>query len=338
MIVKKMPILQGFPAPEVVKNLSEQMIETAHFSPVFYDIETTGLARNSSFCYLIGAVAQVDEKWQFLQWMAENEGEEREILCEFFDFLSDFTVTIQYNGDRFDQPFLEARYRKYGMTSPFEGKLSLDLYRELRPCQRLLKLERMKQPDMEAFLGIRERDYCDGGKCIRLYKTYVKKPDPQLAETVMGHNEEDLKGLGRIVEMLGYRALTEGLCEPLDAVLEDDSLILSLALPFSLPVTVSAKGEGFYLTADDRKARLLLPLKEGRLRRYYAAYKEYEYLPAEDTAIARSLSQYMDRSLRVPATPETCYTWFSCDQTFLSDKDRQRAYLHSTLPCLLELL
>lgn len=43
LIVKKMPILQGFPDFETVKNLSGNAAEGVNFSPLFYDIETTGL-------------------------------------------------------------------------------------------------------------------------------------------------------------------------------------------------------------------------------------------------------------------------------------------------------
>ena len=43
LIVKKMPILQGFPDFETVKNLSGNATENVNFSPLFYDIETTGL-------------------------------------------------------------------------------------------------------------------------------------------------------------------------------------------------------------------------------------------------------------------------------------------------------
>ncbi len=59
LIVKKMPILQGFPDFETVKNLSGNAAEDVNFSPLFYDIETTGLGPNSSFLYLIGAVCYV---------------------------------------------------------------------------------------------------------------------------------------------------------------------------------------------------------------------------------------------------------------------------------------
>ena len=49
MIVKKMPILQGFPDFETVKKLTKKHAFSEHFVPVFYDIETTGLSRTSTF-------------------------------------------------------------------------------------------------------------------------------------------------------------------------------------------------------------------------------------------------------------------------------------------------
>ena len=40
---------------------------------------TTGLSRNSTFLYLIGAVAYEENNWQMYQWMIENEEEEPEL-------------------------------------------------------------------------------------------------------------------------------------------------------------------------------------------------------------------------------------------------------------------
>ena len=72
MIVKKMPILQGFPDFETVKKLSNSVSFDCGNAPVFYDIETTGLSRYSTFLYLIGAVMQENNKWFLYQWMAEK--------------------------------------------------------------------------------------------------------------------------------------------------------------------------------------------------------------------------------------------------------------------------
>ena len=175
MIVKKMPILQGFPDFESVKFFTGKFFQKYNFSPVFYDIETTGLSRNSTFLYLIGAAAIEDETWYLYQWMAENAGEEETILRIFSQFLQGFDYTVSYNGNNFDQPYLENKYEKYQIPSPFEGKKSLDLYVTLKPLKKLLKLPAMKQPCMEEFLGIRDRIYTDGKECIRLYKEFLKK-------------------------------------------------------------------------------------------------------------------------------------------------------------------
>ena len=175
MIVKKMPILQGFPDFETVNFFTGKLFQKYNFTPVFYDIETTGLSRNSTYLYLIGAVGIEDETWNFYQWMAENANEEETILRIFSQFLQQCDLLISYNGDRFDQPYLEARYEKYGIPSPFTGKQSLDLYLTLKPLKSLLKLSAMKQPCMEEFLGIKDRIYDNGKECIKLYKDFLKK-------------------------------------------------------------------------------------------------------------------------------------------------------------------
>ena len=51
MIVKKMPILQGFPDFETVKFFTGKFFQKYNFSPVFYDIETTGLSRKTKSPY-----------------------------------------------------------------------------------------------------------------------------------------------------------------------------------------------------------------------------------------------------------------------------------------------
>ncbi len=137
MIVKKMPILQGFPDFETVKKLTKNHGFSEHFVPLFYDIETTGLSPNSTFLYLVGAVTYEENNWQMYEWMIENEEEEHELLKTFSGFLEKFSCTIQYNGDSFDQPYLEARYQIHGLPPPLKSLPSMDLYRELKPLKGL---------------------------------------------------------------------------------------------------------------------------------------------------------------------------------------------------------
>lgn len=335
MIVKKMPILTGFPDFEDVKKLSLSRVKLSDFRPLFYDIETTGLSRNSTFSYLIGAVIYETDQWVLYQWMAENGGEEIELLKVFSGFAQNCTCTIQYNGNSFDQPYLEARYRVHHLESPFQSLPSLDLFLSLKPLKSLLKLPRMRQPDLEAFLGLSHRKYCDGGECIGHYKNYCKKRGDADRVIVLGHNEEDMMGLGAIFSCLGYLCLYENDYGIVSVDFDGEKLLLELSLPYALPVAFSNGSQDFYITGKESAVRLMIRGRQGRLRRYYADYKKYDYLPAEDTAIPKVLSACMDKSLRKPARRDTCYTWFPCTDAFLQDPAQQKQYLAHTLSYLL---
>lgn len=330
-----MPILQGFPDFETVKFFTGKLFQKYNLSPIFYDIETTGLSRNSTFLYLIGAAAMEDQKWYLYQWMAESSKEELTILRIFSQFLSGYDYAISYNGNSFDQSYLEAKYEQYQMPSPFKGKGSLDLYQTLKPLKKLLKLSAMKQPCMEEFLGIRNRIYTDGKECIRLYKDFLKKRDANIADIVLGHNLEDVLGLGKIYLMLGYLCLFDGEYEPYYAELEDENLFLRLQLPCMLPAEFSNGDHMFYLTGKDDTIRLIIQTQQGRLKQYYPDYKDYYYLTEEDCVIPRSLGSGIDKKHKKAATKDTCYTWFCCDESFLNDPKKQKQYLVHTLPYLL---
>ena len=336
MIVKKMPILQGFPDFECVRKLSISTGQTSDFNPVFYDIETTGLSRNSTFLYLIGVIYYTGETWQMCQWMGESPQQEEEILTAFSSFLKPFTCSIQYNGDQFDQPYLEARLAAHQMENPFTELSSVDLYKKLKPVKALLKLPGMKQEQMENFLGISARQYCNGGECIHLYKDYIKNQDPALLSSLLGHNQEDLLGLGRVYEMMAYLCLLDGRYTCTDLTCTSDNLILSLELPYPLPVAFSNRIQDFYITGEGKKVRILINTYQGKARQYYMNYKEYDYIPGEDTIMPKSLTRFMDKSLRKPATKNNCYTWFDCTGAFLTDPTIQKKYLEHTLPWIIQ--
>ena len=335
MIVKKMPILQGFPDFETVKFFTGKFFQKYNFSPVFYDIETTGLSRKTTYLYLVGAVGIEDKTWTFYQWMAENDKEEETILRIFSQFLEQYNCLISYNGERFDQPYLEARYEKYGLPSPFEGKISLDLYLTLKPLKTLLKLPAMKQPCLEEFLGIKNRIYDNGKECIQLYKDFLKKRDHVIADEVLGHNLEDVLGYGRIFEMLGYLCIYDSEYEITYGEFDGENLILEMKLPCKLPQKFSNGNEQFYLTGEDELVKFIVKAENSKLKQYYSNPKDYYYLPEEDTVIPKSLGSGIDKKHRKAATKDTCYTWYTCSDAFLNNPQQQKEYLRHTLPYLL---
>lgn len=338
MIVKKTLILQGFPDFETVNFLSNSSGEFSEFNPIFYDIETTGFTASSSFLYLIGAICYEEQNWHFYQWFSENINDEILILKSFAEFLTTFTCTIQFNGNRFDQPFLEKKYEAYHLENPFKKLPALDLYRELKPLQSLFKLTQMKQPDLEHFLCLPERQWCNGGTCIRHYKNYLKTKDPTLADIVMGHNEEDLMGLIKIFSLLSYTLLYKEVYTLSEFSVYDKRLIIHLTLPVNFPVPLSNGNNSFYIHMENDCVKMQIPLKDGKIRQYYSDYKNYDYIPTEDTAIPKSLSSFMDKTLRVPAKKETCYTWFPCNEAFLNNQEKQLQYIKRALPHYLDSL
>ena len=81
---------------------------------------------------------------------------------------------------------------------------------------------------MEAFLGEQKRIYCNGGECIKIYKKYMAHQEQTDLDTVMGHNMEDLLGLGDVFKMMGYLALRDGAFTVRGTDFDGDNLILQM--------------------------------------------------------------------------------------------------------------
>ena len=380
MIKREITLISPFPDFQTVEALSSNHLILSDYRPLFYDIETTGLSASASYCYLIGCITSEDSKWVLRQWLAEKPDEESDVLKAFSEFAQNFTYTIQYNGNKFDLPYLLARCEKYHLEMSIASLPALDLYIELKPCKKMLKFQHMKQPDLEAFLDVEQRIFADGKICIKCYKDYAKKKEPELLQEVLGHNLEDICGLGRIFEMLAYLQLFDGKYEVTgcsyskehdmnsscisseypkmvssysdvhESTSFSDSneyVILYFQLPYPVPAEFSYSGscnpkdennisDTIYLTGSENSMKLLVHTKQGKLKMYYPNYKDYAYLPAEDTAIPKSLSTYIDKSLKKPAKPETCYTWFEINERFLENPEQQYKYLQHLLEYFLK--
>ncbi|MDO4961689.1 MAG: hypothetical protein Q4E57_07555, partial [Eubacteriales bacterium] len=58
---------------------------------------------------------------------------------------------------------------------------------------------------------------------------------------------------------------------------------------------------------DRHELNIVVTLYEGELRSFYADYKNYYYLPAEDMAVHKSVGEFVDKKARRQATARTCY-------------------------------
>ncbi len=315
---------------------------------LFIDIETTGLSPKTSDMYLIGASVCREEAWEVVQFFAESAYEEKEILSAFAEFLLPYKKIVHFNGDRFDIPFLNAKYEKYNLASPFEGKDSVDLYKLIKPYRNVLGLADGKQKTIESFLGIEREDEYDGGKLIPIYKEYTQHRDDERKRLLLLHNSDDVKGMMKLLPIMYYLTFFEMFKDlprisvrtdedveesaymteedgserrlPLRAVKvtankyksfdgkEKSEVIMKLRLPFVLPTSLAGNLDGCFFKSEGGEASLRVPLFEEELKYFYSNYKDYYYLPKEDMAIHKSLAEFVDKDFKEKAKPENCYT------------------------------
>ncbi len=170
----------------------------------------------------------------------------------------------------------------------------------------------------------------------------------ELSRLFLLHNLEDVKGLLKVSEILFYADLfekdianvlfqEENTVSPTQALTPDilingdETITSSVSFHFTLgnslpqPVTLytplpSLLPEGtedsnrsnhdfsLFLKLSENRLTLTLPIYQGELKYFYDNYRDYFYLPKEDTAIHKSVAQYVDKDFKVKAKPATCYS------------------------------
>jgi len=278
---------------------------------LFFDIETTGFSGDYNTVYLIGCVYFTPSSAHFIQWFADTKASEPQVIESFFSFMKNYKVLVHFNGDTFDIPFLLKRLKSLGLSHDFTGVTSVDIYKRIKPYKKHLHLESLKQKAIEGFLGIGREDLYNGGQLIEVYEEYLKTKEDMLLRLLLLHNEDDLKGMPKLLPILFYPDFfTQEFT--LDEMGTEASSRLLLTLSgdeaTTLPVPIRAAVPSYACMAAGNRMKLSIRLYEGTLKYYYPNYKDYYYLIYEDTAIHKSVGEYVDKDARIKATKETCYT------------------------------
>lgn len=290
---------------------------------LFIDIETTGLYVRSSNLYMIGC-AYLDEQkdkpsvWRSIQWLATNYEDEVNVLNAFAAFAKTYRYLIHFNGNQFDIPYLKNKMQQYNISLSFDAYEGIDIYRRISPYKAFLKLPNCKQKTIENFITatVREDAYT-GDELIDIYHEYVLNHDETKERLLLLHNEEDVKGMLEIVAALAvcdlfhlpmkvtkvqanyYKDINQRQCS---------EIIMNLKLPTALPAEISYGANDCYFSGNGLEGKLRVPIYEGELKYFYSNYKDYYYLPKEDTAIHKSVASFVDKDYRKQATARTCYT------------------------------
>ena len=70
---------------------------------------------------------------------------------------------------------------------------------------------------------------------------------------------------------------------------------------------LSQTDDAYSLMIRDNKCQLKIKVLEDTLKLFFDNYKDYYYLPEEDKAIHKSVSQFVDKKYREQAKASTCY-------------------------------
>ncbi len=167
----------------------------------FFDIETTGFNKKNSRVILIGLLYLEKENVIIKQYFANTLNQEKQLLEKFKTTIAGFDTLISYNGDTFDIPFLNSRYKYNNFDFYIDKKNSFDLLKIVRKYKKDLKLKNCKLKTVEKSLNINRKDKISGKESIKMYYNYLNNNDDQLKQTILKHNFDDIYYLPKILSI-----------------------------------------------------------------------------------------------------------------------------------------
>ena len=307
---------------------------------LLYDIETTGLNPKSSQLYLLGILLFHKENIELIQYFAESVLDEEEILEQFFQLCKAKKVLISFNGEGFDNRFVESMAKSYGKLPLHLNLKQLDLFKLIRKRKKFYGLESCSLKSCERFLGIYREDRCSGGELISVYQEYLQDKDSEKKNMLLLHNREDIQNLPALFSFLAYENIFQGnvhfqraellvrdeMKEKNDNHQKDNSLqikdlelgerqnsrtteklCLRFSLPSSVPVPLTLTPKNFLLEIKETSLCLTVPLYQGELCYFFKDYKDYEFIPSEDRVVHKSLAAMYPKEMREKAKASTAY-------------------------------
>lgn len=167
----------------------------------FFDIETTGFSRHKDKVILIGLLYPTKTGSKIVQLFANDLKDEYELLIKFIGFISKFDTLISFNGDIFDIPFLNKRFKFNNLNYTINTDNNIDLLKVVKKNQRLLELDNCKLKSVEKKLSIYRNDTISGKESVDLYYKYINNKDENLKSTILKHNYDDIFYLPKVLKI-----------------------------------------------------------------------------------------------------------------------------------------
>lgn len=286
---------------------------------LFFDIETTGLSSKNSFVYLISYGFFINEEFQLVQLFAENMQDELNILKEFEKALDGFLLLAQFNGNKFDIPYLLDRCKYHNIISGISSLEPFDIYLYLKAYKKLLNIPNCKLKTFEKLLNIIREDKIDGGEAINEYYNYVKNKDSSSLDNCLLHNYEDVIYLPLISQLIIFEQLSSSNDFRKEYSIVDNSFIIKIKCSSHLKFSINIELEDLEFTFKNNTAILKLNIKNNCIKSMYADYKNYVFLKDEDYAIEKNYARTLMLKGLKTCNIKNAYQWIPLESTEMNE-------------------
>lgn len=284
---------------------------------VFFDIETTGFSPETTILYMIGCIYCQQDRLICTQWFADSKDAQSDVITAFMGLIGNYKLLICYNGLGFDIPYLQKKCQMYRLPYDLRSLNVLDIYKQIQPFRPFFHTQNLKQKSMETFLGINREDKYSGGELIEIYLKYLENHSGEYMNLLTMHNRDDLIGMTGLLPMLAYKITCNGgfginNIQKISYNSPDRApgteVTFTLQLTCSVPKRISFGNDSAFFSMYDSAATLTVKAHTDELKYFYPNYKDYYYLPQEDTAIHKSVAFYVDKNFRTRAKAANCYS------------------------------
>ncbi len=301
-----------------------------------FDIETTGLSADYSFTYIIGINIFDGETWQIIQLFNDDGTSEPEMIRVFQDLIKDYDVLVEFNGDRFDIPYIRKRMghinRKYSISlvDNFDKVVPFDLMKCVKPHKFALGLPNIKQKTIEKYFGINRLDMYNGGQLIDVYLDYLSTNSEKNRKLVLRHNRDDMEGMILLGGILSLEMLTRGRFEVNNISVKDKNGVLYLCIDANLERKVLhdifTSAFGCSLEVKDSSVKLQIPIYVGAMT-YYFGNKKNDGFTEREGYFAYTLPGYIGEAALYKEKAGSKDGYIMLEDSFLSNTEMVHQYV-----------
>lgn len=281
---------------------------------LFLDIETTGFCTTNSHIALVGILfiqknLNIDSSPSYIgtiqQFFIETLMDELEVLKKIGRLLKNFKTIITFKGESFDLKFIQTCALQYHIPSPISHLKSIDLYYILKPYQKILGLNSMKQEEIEKLSGF-SRSYIEKNWILQ-YQKYLTYPSHTILKSLLQHNLQNLESIYYLISLHSIPTFFHSSFKFQKKTQNGDTLTLEFISQEKIYFPIEYNFQDMEIKISSYLLSITLPIYQGEAKYYFKDYQNYFYLIQEDTAIHKSLAQFVDKSLRIKAKKNTAY-------------------------------